>query len=312
MTTAVLRPFCEPLVALAAEVGPCDPVVPAGGRTQWEIGGLPDPGAREIFLPKGVLEYEPAEMTVRCLAGTTLAELAAVLAEAGQMVPLDLPHADVATVGGVLAVGRSGIKRLGYGPIRDVLLQVVFVTADGELVRSGGPTVKNVSGFDLCRLMVGSLGTLGVIGEVILRCFPRPAVSQWFSGEADPFELLHRLYRPVSILWDGSRVWLCLEGHPADVAAQASLTSLEPCDGPPELPSPGRASMRPSELKSLEGEFVAEVGVGVVHLLSSTPTGATGATGAWEARNLALCQEIKQRFDPLKRLNPGRSVWAEL
>ncbi len=306
MTQAVLRPFCEPLQALAAEVGPCDPVVPAGGRTQWEIGGLPDPGAREVFLPAGILEYEPAEMTVRCLAGTTLAELAAVLAEAGQMVPLDLPHAEVATVGGVLAVGRSGIKRLGYGPIRDVLLQVVFVTADGELVRSGGPTVKNVSGFDLCRLMVGSLGTLGVIGEVILRCLPRPAVSQWFSGEADPFELLHRLYRPVSVLWDGTRVWLCLEGHSADVDAQASLTSLEPCAGPPELPSPGRVSLRPSELKSLKGEFVAEVGVGVAHLPDPT------STGSLEARNLALCQEIKQRFDPLGRLNPGRSVWAEL
>lgn len=306
MSAAVPKPFCEPLHALADEVGSCDPVVPVGGRTQWDVGGLPDPRAREVTAPSGILEYEPAEMTIRCLAGTTLAELSAVLASSGQMVTLELPHDEGATVGGLLSVGRSGIKRLGYGPIRDLLLQVVFVNADGELVRSGGPTVKNVSGFDLCRLMVGSLGTLGVIGEVILRCSPKPVVSQWFSGEADPFELLARLYRPVSILWDGSQVWLCLEGHPADVESQAALALLEPCPSPPLLPCGGRLSLRPSELKTLTGEFVAEVGVGVVHSSSPAPSAAL------EARSLALCKEIKRRFDPLGRLNPGRSAWNNL
>ena len=88
------------------------------------------------------------------------------------------------TVGGALAVGRCGIRRLGDGPVRDTLLQARYVSAAGEVVKAGGPTVKNVSGFDLCRLLVGSQGTLGFLGEVILRTRPRPAASQWFAAPA--------------------------------------------------------------------------------------------------------------------------------
>lgn len=308
MSTLTPPAFCESLQALAEEVGRGDPVVPVGGKTQWAVGGLPESSAREITPPSGILEYEPAEMTVRCLANTTLADLSTELAAAGQMVPMDLPQPARATLGGVLAVGRSGLRRLGYGPIRDYLLQVVFVNASGDLIRSGGPTVKNVSGFDLCRLMVGSLGTLGIIGEVILRCVPRPAVSAWFTGEADPFALLACLFRPASLLWDGARVWLCLEGHPDDVSSQASLAGLEPCAGPPELPTAGRASLRPGELRDLNnrftpGEFVAEVGVGVLHLPQPPPARRL------DDRNLKLQKRIKQEFDPEGRLNPGRSPW---
>ncbi len=90
-------------------------------------------------------------------------------------------------------------------------------------MQAGGPTVKNVSGFDLCRLLVGARGTLGFIGDVILRTRPLPAHSQWFTAEADdPFPIFAALYRPTSVLWNGSRLWVLLEGHPADVAAQAA------------------------------------------------------------------------------------------
>src|SRR5206468_8580471 len=135
-------------------------------------GGPPSPEVREVRAPAGVASFEPAEMTVRCGAGTTVAELDAALAEHGQCVAL--PDWDGGTVGGVLAVGRSGVRRLGYGPVRDALLEARFVSAEGRLVKAGGPTVKNVSGFDLCRLLVGSLGTLGLIGEVVLRTRPLP------------------------------------------------------------------------------------------------------------------------------------------
>src|SRR5207247_4197918 len=108
------------------------------------------------------------------------------------------PAGDGATVGGVLAVGRSGLRRLRFGPIRDVLLEARYVSAEGRLVKAGGPTVKNVSGFDLCRLLVGSLGTLGLLAEVVLRCRPLPAESRWLAGEADPLGLLRRPYRPSS------------------------------------------------------------------------------------------------------------------
>src|SRR4051812_22424338 len=188
------------LDVFAKEVGDTDPVVCVGGRTQWEVGGLPDTGAREVSAPSGIVAYEPAEMTVRVRAGTTVAELDAALAESGQMVPLDPRLPERATIGGVLAVGHSGIRRLRYGPVRDTLLEARFISADGKLVKAGGPVVKNVSGYDLCRLLVGSLGTLGFIAEVVLRAQPRPNEQRWYRGPADAFETRKRLFRPSSIL----------------------------------------------------------------------------------------------------------------
>jgi glycolate oxidase FAD binding subunit len=273
-----------------------------GGRTQWHVGGGVDPSAREVQAPSGIVEFEPAEMTVRCGAGTPVAELDAALAEAGQCVALAGDRG--ATVGGVLAAGRSGIRRLRQGPMRDVLLEARYVSAGGRLIKGGGPTVKNVSGFDLCRLLVGSLGTLGFLGEVVLRCRPRPAVSRWFAGEAEPFDLIHRLYQPSSILWNGTTTWLLLEGHPADVEAQAAVAGLPEVDGPPPLPTGGRRSVRPSALRTLTGTFVAEVGVGVVHTADAAPARELAPGVA------ALNRRVKESFDPTGRLNPGREAAA--
>src|SRR5205807_7009871 len=158
-----------------------------------------------------------------------------------------LPDWKGATVGGVLAVGRSGIRRLGYGPIRDVLLEARYVSSGGELVKAGGPTVKNVSGFDLCRMLVGSLGTLGFLAEVVLRVRPLPAASRWFATDSDPFALFRRLHQPISLLWDGATTWVLLEGHPDDIEEQARANGLEPAAGPPVLPD-GRRSLRPAAL----------------------------------------------------------------
>ncbi len=237
MTALDLKGFAE-------EIGAEGPVTVVGGRTQWDVGGAVDAGAREVRAPAGIAEFEPAEMTVRCGAGTTVAELDAALSEHGQCVAL--PAWEGATVGGVLAVGQSGLRRLRLGPVRDVLLQGRYVSAEGRVVKGGGATVKNVSGFDLCRLLVGSLGTLGFLGEVILRCRPLPAASRWFAGEAEPLSLLHALHQPSSILWDGTTTWLLLEGHPEDVKAQAAVAGLPEVDGPPALPTGGRRSLPPA------------------------------------------------------------------
>ncbi|MEJ7585628.1 MAG: FAD-binding protein [Acidimicrobiales bacterium] len=107
-----------------------------GGRTQWDVGGALEPGTRSVRAPAGVVAFEPAEMTVRVGAGATVVDLDLALAEQGQCVAL--PAWPGATVGGVLAVGRSGLRRLGYGPVRDTLLEARVVSAEGRLVKAGG------------------------------------------------------------------------------------------------------------------------------------------------------------------------------
>ena len=317
------------VTAFAREVGSSGPVTVIGGRTHVAIGcgsalhadadsgftagttsasgGMAE-GVREVRAPAGVWEHEPSEMTVRCGAGTTVAELAAHLAPGGQMVPFDPPDSR-ATVGGVLACGHSGHRRLRYGHVRDLVLQVRYVDAEGKVVTAGGPTVKNVSGYDLPRLMVGSMGTLGLLAEVILRTLPVPPASQWMSGSGDPFAAFGLLYRPSSILWNGASTWILLEGDPSDVAAEADKLEplgFGPCEGGPTIPTAGRESMQPSALRSLAGtpgDWVAEVGVGLVH--RAEPVNPPPVAPA----NAALMDELKQRLDPTGRLNPGRKPW---
>lgn len=323
----------QDLLDFAAEIGTQGGVVVCGGKTQWEVGGPPDGSAREVAAPAGVRPFEPEDMVVRCGAGTTLAELSQTLAKSKQMVPFDLAQPELATVGGALAVGRSGWRRLRYGPIRDFLLELTYVDCQGQLIRSGGPTVKNVSGYDLCRLMVGSLGTLGCLGEVVLRCCPEPKRSGWFVTAGDPFGLLAELWQPASLLWDGNTTWVLLEGEPDDIVAQARRQQLKECT-PDELPdlagaasglsgsdlsggNSQRISVNPALLNTLPDHFepqsfLAEVGVGIVHLSDSqaSPPSLEQLLPAADARSLALQREIKSRFDPEGRLNPGRSVWG--
>lgn len=285
----------------AAEVGTSDPVTVVGGGTQWDVGGPPAAGVREVRAPAGVAWVRPDEMTACCGAGTSVADLDAALGEHGQWVAL--PAWNGATVGGVLAVGHSGLRRLGYGPARDTVLQVRYVSAEGKVITAGGPTVKNVSGYDLCRLLVGSLGTLGLLGEVLVRTRPRPAVSQWLAGSADPFALRRKLHAPVSLLWDGTTTWVLLEGNAGDVEAQAALSGLDPVDGPPALP-PHRWSVPPEAFSALRGTFVAEVGVGVVHHADPQPRRVI------EPGIVELNRRLKLEFDPTSRLNPGRDPLA--
>lgn len=289
----------------AARVGTDDPICCEGGRSQWGIGGEAGHGVRVVRAPAGVVEHEPAEMTVRVGAGTTVDALQEHLAAAGQRVLL--PEVDPgATVGGVLAVGRADHRALGWGPVRDSLLEVRYVSAEGRVVRAGGPTVKNVSGFDLCRLMVGALGTLGLLGEVVLRTQPRAEASAWWSGAADPWELRGRLHHPVAVLWDGTQVWVGLEGHAVDVEAEGRLleaAGCSPASGPPALPI-HRWSVDPADLRDGDpawgAGWVAEIGVGVVHSTAEPPVRPV------PSGIVDLHRRVKERFDPTGRLNPGR------
>jgi FAD/FMN-containing dehydrogenase len=124
-----------------------------------------------------VLQYEPDDLTIGVEAGMTLAELQATLAEYGQILPLDVPRPDQATIGGLVAAAADGPRRLGYGTLRDWVLALTVVEADGTVSRLGAQVVKNVTGYDLVKLFVGSRGTLGVIAAVSLKVFPRPRAS---------------------------------------------------------------------------------------------------------------------------------------
>jgi FAD/FMN-containing dehydrogenase len=284
------------LSAFADEVGDNGPVTITGLGTR----GGPVPGMRVVGAPAGVDWIQPAEMTVCCGAGTMVAELDEALLAVGQCVAIP----PTGTVGGALAVGRSGIRRLGYGPVRDTLLQARYVSAEGQIVKAGGPTVKNVSGFDLCRLLVGSRGTLGFLGEVILRTRPRARYEQWFRGPVDPEDALGRLHRPTAILWDGTTTWVLLEGDERDVEAQVGSLALRPAEGAPPLPTGGRESIPPGAFRNLTGEFVVEIGVGVVHRAEPAPAPNRRVGPAV----VALHRRLKHQFDPTGRFNPGVDV----
>jgi glycolate oxidase FAD binding subunit len=277
----------------------------AGGRTQWSLGGPVADGARVVVAPSGVLDHQPDEMIVRVRGGTPVAELHAVLATAHQRTAL--PERG-GTVGGAIAVGQNDVRVLGRGHVRHAVLQVTYVSSEGSLVTGGAPTVKNVSGFDLPRLLVGSLGTLGFIVEVILRTNPLPSAARWLvADDTDAFAVHAALYRPSTILWDGSRTWVELEGHPTDVDAEEavlrSLGSWQRTEAGPELPA-HRWSLRPSDLRDIDpastGEFVASVGVGTVFAArrQDRPPASPGVR--------QLSERIKREFDPTGRLNPGR------
>ena len=289
----------------AASVAGSDLITVIGGKTQWDIGGTIDPNARAVSAPVGIYDYTPSEMTLRCGAGTTYEEIQNILGEHNQMLPFDAKGGS--TIGGILAVGRSGARRLRYGAVRDYLLESWHADHEGKLVKSGGPTIKNVSGYDLCRLLVGSLGTLGFLAEVTIRSLPVPPCSRWMTGVCDPFELQSRLYRPSCILWNGNEVWVLLEGHPADVEREASLTGLTDCSGPPVLPSAGRLSLRPKLLRELPKMYkqgwLAEIGVGLVHLPEPIEYDQSSLSA------MTVMSDIKARLDPTGRLNPGRDVF---
>ncbi len=308
------RPLDPELLAFADEVGSEGPVAVAGAGTRAELGGPLARGTRMLRAPEGIVEHHPEEMTVRVRAGTTVADLHAALAGAGQRSAL--PERG-GTVGGALAVGEGHLASLGRGPVRDALLQVRYVSADGRVVTGGGPTVKNVSGYDLPRLVVGSLGTLGLLGEVVLRTQPVPAGSCWLRAEgADPFGARDVLYRPGAILWDGEATWVLLEGHPEDLAAEAAVLARSGAwrevAGPPELP-PQRWSLPPAGLRRLpegmagpSGSWVASVGIGVVH--AGRPQQPRRVAAASEE----LTRRTKAAFDPAGRLSPGRSLLPAL
>jgi glycolate oxidase FAD binding subunit len=154
-------------------------VVPFGAGSQQHVGN--PPSRTDVVLETrrlaGIVEQTPADLTITAHAGTRLSELQAHLQASGQRLPLDPPHGDVATIGGLIATNASGPRRVRYGTLRDLVIGTRVALVDGTLARAGGKVVKNVAGYDLNKLYIGSLGTLGIIVEATFKVLPLPAES---------------------------------------------------------------------------------------------------------------------------------------
>lgn len=199
-------------------------IFPVGGRTGLEVGLPPlKPGlAADTTALNQVLDYPARDLTVTVRAGIRFAALQAVLASEGQWLPVDVPGPQATTLGGALARNESGPRRYGYGTLRDYVIGISFVTDDGVEVKAGGRVVKNVAGYDLMKLQIGALGTLGVITQVTLKVRPRPeaaAVVACGVAGSDLGAVLDRLHesrtRPVAVEVFNRSAWQALGRGPA-------------------------------------------------------------------------------------------------
>jgi glycolate oxidase FAD binding subunit len=183
-------------------------VYPIGGRTDIDR-GLPPTRAGIAIDMCGltqVIDYPARDMTITVQAGITIAQLQGTLGAENQRLPIDMPRAAEATLGGALATNTSGPHRYGFGTLRDFVIGISVVNDEGQEVKAGGRVVKNVAGYDLCKLYVGSFGTLGIITQVTLKLKPRPEEQSLvlLGCETDAVDgLLDRLHeshtRPVCL-----------------------------------------------------------------------------------------------------------------
>ena len=215
-------------------------VAPRGGGTSMALGNPP----RELDLilsttrMNAVVEHVPGDQVVRVQSGIRFGDLQERLAGSDQMLGVDPPEAgEGATVGGIVATNSSGPRRYRYGTIRDLIIGITVVLADGTVAKAGGKVVKNVAGYDLSKLFTGSLGTLGVIAECNFRLHPRPETARTVavdlpdtaSAGAASQAILHAQVVPsaVELLWGGETRMLTvlIEGIPTGVEAQVETAS---------------------------------------------------------------------------------------
>lgn len=165
---------------------------PMGGRTTLALGNPPSkPGAAlDLRALDRIIDFPARDMTITVQAGITIARLREITARENLCLPIDVPLADRATVGGVIAANISGPRRFGYGTLRDYVIGITALNDEGCEFKAGGRVVKNVAGYDLCKLLVGSLGTLGIITQATLKLRPLAEQQAAFiiPCEADQLE----------------------------------------------------------------------------------------------------------------------------
>jgi glycolate oxidase FAD binding subunit len=322
------------------------PVLVVGGRRHMDKGN-PCEVEAEIWttMLDRVVSYDPAEMIAVVEGGMRVGELERILADGGQEWPVDAPPD--ATVGGVIAAAASSPRRLSVGAVRDTVLEVELVTGDGRFLRGGARTVKNVSGYNVHRLAVGSLGTLGVIVQVALKLRPlapaRRTVRAPGSIEVGR-TLLGAIPRAAGVLATPGSVELRLEGWPAEVdeqveAARRAVDALDVSEGGPfpeerpweDRPVVAEVAVPPSRLadvlEAAGGPWGALVGVGLAWVGLGDANGELGALraavrsaggiapvvkgpgglGDDSPTALEIHRRMKGLFDPAGILAPGRA-----
>ena len=186
---------------------------PIGGQTELQLGLPPNkPGiAVDMTGFDQVIDYPARDMTITVRAGITMGKLQALLAAEKQRLPIDAPND--ATLGGIIATNASGPRRYAYGTLRDYVIGISFMTDEGQEVKAGGRVVKNVAGYDMCKLHIGALGTLGIVTQVTLKVLPTPedrAQGVLLLGDDEIPRFLQRVHdsktRPVCVeLLSGER-----------------------------------------------------------------------------------------------------------
>jgi len=272
----------------------------------------------DVRAMRRVLEYTPEDMTVSVEAGSTLAQLQTRLAEHRQWLPIDPPRAETLTIGALLAANKSGPRRFGYGTIREHVLGIKVVLADGRVIKAGGKVVKNVAGYDLCKLFAGSHGTVGVIVEATFKVLPRSESELILQRSANKLDELAPLLGQITqtpltpVVLDlhgtaaGHTLVLGFAGSREDVEWQreraqtlgineATTLSYNEVFWEPSEP-PQTVSVLPSKvidsIKSLDARsYVARAGNGVSYFRG-------GRSQSRPELALSLMRRIKETFDP--------------
>lgn len=218
--------------AVRHAVNTSTPLKIVGGNSKTFLGretaGLP----LSTLQHQGIVNYHPSELIITARAGTPLSDIEQTLAEQGQMLAFEPPHfSDKATLGGTIACGLSGPRRPFTGSARDFVLGCKLINGKAEIVSFGGEVMKNVAGYDVSRLMVGAMGTLGVLLEISLKVLPLPALEQTICFELDTVDAIGKMTKLASqsllvsgLSYDDGILFVRLSG--AEKAVKASVGKL--------------------------------------------------------------------------------------
>jgi glycolate oxidase FAD binding subunit len=253
-----------------------------GGDTKAFYGASPCEGPQgeplDVRPLAGISAYEPTELVITARAGTLLKDVEAALAEQGQCLPFEPPRfAEGGTLGGMVAAGLSGPARASMGAVRDYVLGASLLNGRGELLSFGGQVMKNVAGYDVSRLLAGSLGVLGVICEVSLKVLPTPPATLTLRFDLAQDQALHAVNtlagKPMplhaSAWWDGTLV-VRLSG--AAAAVQSAREQLGGEEIPPGMAAAFWAGMRDHSDEFFVGARRAAEGGAALWRLSVPPT----------------------------------------